>query len=189
MEQDKLKVEDSLNIISEMVNSSRYNLSEDRVIYLMWGYGVAISAIIHYVLQFQLEFSEAYYVWLSMPVLGVINTVYFARKSKKKKVHTYIDRALSYIWLGFLFVILALLVVSPQLSMKAVYPVFMFLYGMATISTAGILKFKPLAFGGIISVLCGIVASYLIFEYQILLLALAIVCSFVIPGHLLINTK
>jgi hypothetical protein len=189
MEQDKLKVEESLNIISEMVNSSRYNLAEDRVIYLMWGYGVAVSAVIHYILQFHLEFKEAYFVWLSMPILGIINTIYYARKSKKKKVHTYIDRALSYIWLGFLFVILSLLVISPQLSWNGVYPVFMFLYGIATISTAGILKFKPLAFGGVISILCGIVAAYLVFEYQILLLAFAIVCSFVIPGHLLKNIK
>ncbi|WKK75822.2 hypothetical protein QYS49_31115 [Marivirga salinae] len=189
MEQEKLKVEESLNIISEMVNSSKYNLSEDKGIYLMWGYAVAISAIIHYILQFHLEFKEAHYVWLSMPVLGVINTVYFARKSKKKKVYTYIDRALSYIWLGFLFVILALLVISPQFGMNVVYPIFMFLYGIATISTAGIIKFKPLAIGGVISVLCGIVAAYLNFEYQILLLAFAIVCSFVIPGHLLKNTK
>ncbi len=79
--------------------------------------------------------------------------------------------------------------ISPQLSWNGVYPVFMFLYGIATISTAGILKFKPLAIGGVISVLCGIVAAYLSFEYQILLLAFAIVCSFVIPGHLLKNTK
>lgn len=189
MEQEKLRVEESLNIISEMISSSKYDLSSDRSIYLMWGYAVAISAIIHYVLQFHFEIREAYYVWLSMPVLGIINTIYFARKKKEKKAHTYIDRALSYIWLGFLFVILSLLVISPKLSWNGVYPVFMFLYGIATISTAGIIKFKPLAIGGVISVLCGIFAAYLNFEYQLLILAFAIICSFVIPGHLLKNAK
>lgn len=189
MEKENLKAEDSLRIISEMISSSKYNLSEDRNIYLMWGYAVAISAVIHYVLQFHLDIKEAFYVWLSMPVLGIINTIYFAKKKKQKKVQTYVDRALSYIWLGFLFIILSLLVISPQLSWNGVYPIFMFLYGFATISTAGLIKFKPLAIGGIVSVLCGIFASYLTFDYQILLLALAIICSFVIPGHLLKNTK
>jgi len=189
MEQEKLKVEESLNIISEMVNSSKYNLSENRGIYLMWGYTVAVMAIVHYVLQYHFGFTEAYYVWLSMPVLGVVNTIYFARKKKQKKVHTYIDRALSYIWLGFLFVLLSVLVISPQLSWSGVYPVFMFLYGIATISTAGVIKFKPLAIGGVVSIICGIFAAYLAFEYQLLLLAFAIFCSFVIPGHLLKNSK
>jgi hypothetical protein len=189
MEQEKLKVEESLNIISEMVSSTKYNLSEDRGIYLMWGYAVAISAIIHYVWQFQLEFTDAHYVWFGMPILGVVNMIYFARKKKKKGVRTYVERALSYIWLAFLFVLLSLITISTQLSWSGVYPVFMFMYGMATISTAGIIKFKPLAIGGVASIISGIFAAFMTFEYQLLLLAFAIICSFVIPGHLLKNTK
>jgi len=189
MEQEKLKVEESLNIISEMVNSTKYNLSEDRGIYLMWGYAVAILAIIHYVLQFQLKINEAYYVWLGMPILGIINMIYFARKKRNKGARTYIERALSYIWLAFLFVLLSVIAISSQIGWSGVYPVFMFMYGMATISTAGIIKFKPLAIGGIVSIIVGIFAAFLAFEYQLLLLAVAIICSFVIPGHLLKNTK
>ncbi|MBK6263580.1 hypothetical protein JKA74_00920 [Marivirga sp. S37H4] len=189
MEQEKLEVNQSLNIISEMITASRYNLAEDRIIYLMWGYAVAISAIIHYILQFQLGIKEAYYVWFSMPVLGIIQTIYFAKKKKRKRVHTYVNRALSYIWLGFVLVLISLLIISPQISWGGVYPVFMFLYGIATISTAGVIKFKPLAIGGVISICCGIIAAYLAFEYQLLLLSMAIICSFVIPGHLLKNAN
>ncbi len=189
MKNEELEVKESLNIISEMVNASKHNLAEDSIIYLMWGYGVAISAIVHYVLQYHIGINEAFYIWLSMPILGIINFIYFAKKEKKKRVQTYINRAMAYIWLGFLFVILSLLAISPQINWTGVYPVFMFFYGMATISSGGILKFKPLAIGGVISILLGIIAAYLAFEYQLLLLSLAIICSFVIPGHLLKNTK
>ncbi len=189
MKNKDLEINESLKIISEMVSASKHNLAEDSIIYLMWGYGVAISAIAHYLLQYHMGINEAYYVWISMPLLGIINTIYFARKEKKKKVHTYINRAMAYIWLGFLLVILSLLAISPKLNWNGVYPVFMFLYGMATISSAGILKFKPLAIGGVISILLGIFAAYLAFEFQLLLLSLAIICSFVVPGHLLKNTK
>ncbi len=189
MKNEELEVNESLNIISEMVNASKHNLAEDSIIYLMWGYGVAISALLHYVLHFYIGLNYAHYVWFTMPVLGIINFIYFAKKEKRKRVNTYINRSMAYVWLGFLLCILSLLAISSQLNWSGVYPVFMLFYGMATISSGGILKFKPLLIGGAMSIIIGIFAAYFAFEYQLLLLSLAIICSFVIPGHLLRNTK
>ncbi|WMN07407.1 hypothetical protein QYS48_28665 [Marivirga arenosa] len=85
MEQDNLKVEESLNIISQMVNTTRYNISEDKIIYLMWGYAVALSAITQYILQYQLNVEMAWLVWLTMPIAGVVNGIYFGRKRKRQQ--------------------------------------------------------------------------------------------------------
>jgi ABC-type iron transport system FetAB permease component len=102
MEQEKLKVEESLNIISEMISATKYNISQDKVIYLMWGYAVAISAMAHYLLQYQFGVENAWLVWLTMPIAGIYNGIYFSRKKKDAKVISFTDRALASIWKTFI---------------------------------------------------------------------------------------
>jgi len=185
MEKDNLKVEESLNIISQMVNTTRYNISEDKIIYLMWGYAVALSAITQYVLQYQLNVEMAWLVWLTMPIAGVVNGIYFGRKKKKATAFSFTDRALSSIWKAFIVALIIFLFASPVLGWDGIYPVLMVLYGIGTASTGGIIKFKALSIGGYISMFIGLVAFYLGFEIQLFLLALSVMVSFIIPGHLL----
>jgi hypothetical protein len=101
MEQEELKVEDSLKIISEMINTTKYNISEDRFIYLMWGYAVAFSAMANYVLQYQLGIEMGWLVWLSMPIAGIVNAIYFSRRKKKARAFSFTDRALASVWRAF----------------------------------------------------------------------------------------
>ena len=61
----------------------------------------------------------------------------------------------------------------------------MILYGVGTVSSGGILKFKPLVFGGYLSMVIGLAAFYTPYEYQFILLAAAVTVSYIIPGHLL----
>jgi hypothetical protein len=185
MKQNKLKLEESLNIISEMINTTKYNISEDRFIYLMWGYAVAGSAMINYIFQYQLNIEEGWYVWLTMPIAGIVNGVYFSRKKNKAKVVSFTDRALGSVWISFLVALVIFLVASTQLGWDAIYPVLMVLYGVGTASTGGIIKFKPLTIGGYLSMLIGLVAFYVEFEIQLFLISLSVICCYIVPGHLL----
>jgi hypothetical protein len=185
MEQEKLKVEESLNIISEMISTTKYNISQDKFIYLMWGYAVAFSAMAHYVLQYQLGFEMAWLVWFTMPIAGIYNGIYFSRKKNKARVFSFTDRALASIWRAFVAALFVFLFASPALGWDGIYPVLMVLYGIGTASTGGIIKFKALTVGGYISMLVGLAAFYFTFETQLFLLSLSVIVSFIIPGHLL----
>ncbi|ADR23074.1 hypothetical protein MATR_30770 [Marivirga tractuosa] len=185
MEQDKLKVEESLNIISEMISTTKYNISQDKVIYLMWGYAVAVSSMTHYVLQYQFGIEMAWLVWLTMPIAGIINGIYFSRKKKKARVVSFTDRALASVWKAFIAALFVFLFASPALGWNGIYPVLMVLYGIGTASTGGIIKFKALSVGGYLSMLVGFAAFYFGFETQLFLLSLSVIVSFIIPGHLL----
>jgi hypothetical protein len=185
MGQEKLKVEDSLNIISEMINTTKYNISQDKFIYLMWGYSVALSAMAHYVLQFQFGIEMAWIVWVTMPIAGIVNGIYFSRKKKNARVFSFTDRALASIWKAFIAALLVFLFAAPALGWEGIYPVLMVLYGIGTASTGGIIKYKALSVGGYLSMLVGFAAFYLGFEIQLFLLSLSVIVSFIIPGHLL----
>lgn len=185
MEQEKLEVQESLSIISEMISNTKYNISQDKIIYLMWGYSVAISAIANYLLQYQLGVENSWWVWASMPILGIINAVYFSKKKRKSTVFSFTDRALVSVWRAFILALFIFLFASPQLGWNGIYPVLMVLYGIGTAATGGIIKFKALTIGGYLSMLVGLAAFYVGFETQLLLLALSVLVSFIIPGHLL----
>lgn len=185
MEQEKLKVEESISIITQMVNTTKYNISEDKSIYLMWGYAVALSAITQYVLQFQLNVDMAWLVWFTMPVAGIVNAIYFGRKKKKATAISFTDRALSSIWKAFVVALIIFLLASPVLGWDGIYPILMVLYGIGSASTGGIIKFRALSVGGYISMVIGLAAFYLSFEIQLFLLSLSVLVSFIIPGHLL----
>lgn len=51
--------------------------------------------------------------------------------------------------------------------------------------SGGYLRFKPLIIGGICNWIIAIVATYVEFDIQLLLLALAVLVGYIIPGHML----
>lgn len=185
MAQEKLKVEESLKIISEMISTTKYNISQDKFIYLMWGYAVAFSSMGHYVLEYQLEVKMPWLVWFTMPIAGIVNAIYFSRKKKAARVFSFTDRALASVWKAFVAALFIFLFASPALGWDGVYPVLMVLYGIGTASTGGIIKYKTLTVGGYLSMLVGFAAFYFGFEIQLFLLSLSVIFSFIIPGHLL----
>jgi len=189
MENKGLKTEDSIKLMMDMVQSTRYNLAQDKVIYLMWGYTVAIAALTHYILQFQFGITQAWIVWMSMPIAGIYTGIYYSKRKKKSRVKTFTDRALGAIWSAFITALFIFLFAAPQIGWSGIYPIFMVLYGIGTSSTGSILKFKPLVFGGYSSMLIGLIAFYVSYDIQFLLLALAIIVSYVIPGHMLPKTS
>jgi hypothetical protein len=180
-----MNTDESLKLITDMVQSTRYNIAQDKIIYLMWGYATSFAVLTHYLLQFQFNIKMAWLVWLLMPFVGVYNAIYFSKKKRSSRVKTFTDRALGAIWGSFIAALFIFLFASPKIGWATIYPIFMVLYGIGTSSTGGIIKFKPLIYGGYLSMLIGLVAFYVPFEIQFPLLALAILVSYVIPGHLL----
>ncbi len=184
------KSENNLQIIEEMIQTAKGNLSEDSIFYLIWGWLVLIAAATNYVL---LNYTDYQDHWIAWPILmtlgGIVSGIVGYKKGKNKKVSTYVERAMKYLWLAFLVTLLSVLYGMGINGIEYSYPVIMLLYGLGTFVSGGILKFIPLKVGGIASWLCGLIAFNQEFSDQLLLIMLAIVASYIIPGHLLANSK
>ncbi len=59
------------------------------------------------------------------------------------------------------------------------------MYGMPTVLSGVILKFNPLKVGGICCWVLAILSTLVMYEFQLLLIALAVVAAWIIPGYLL----
>lgn len=174
----------SLQLINEMILTAKSSIKGDSFLCLFWGWLAFTSALSHYILL-QTQFEHPYVVWISMLLAGIFSAIYSSRKARKEKVHTIFDTFMKYLWIGFGASIIILLVGMSQIGWQSGYPFLMVLYGLGTFVTGGALKFKPLIIGGIGSWIIALIAFFLPFEMQLLLLALSILVSYIIPGHLL----
>lgn len=181
---------ENLKLIEEMIASAKGNIKEGSVFYLIWGWLVLIAAMLNYVLLNVVTTPYHWFPWaILMPLGGIISMIVGNRKKSKQNVKTYVDRAMGFLWGGFGATLLAVLVAMPKIGPTVAYPMMIFLYGLGTFVSGGILNFKPLKLGGIACWFIGSVAVYVEFSNQLLLLALVIVVSYLIPGHLLAAKK
>lgn len=185
MDQEKFSEKEALNVIEEMVNSSRYRMKNDAKYFLLWGWMVFAAAIIHFVMM-NTGVGNSWLIWpLFMGLALVVYVIMIRNSSHPKEASTYVDRVSRYLWFGFSGPLLITILIGVFYSWAAAYPFFMAIYGWSAIVSGGLLKFKPLVWGGIASCITGVVTVFVPGMYILLMLALAILAGFIIPGHTL----
>lgn len=178
--------ENQLQLIEEMISNTKVSIKKGSVYYLLWGWLVIAAAALNYYLLVYVAYEHHYIAWaILMPLGGIASSIIKRRQNQAEKVKTYVDRALNYLWTGFLITLFFALFGMVSLGVEGVYPMVMFLYGLGTFVSGGILKFKPLMIGAFGAWLAGLIAYFVPFQEQLILLALSILLSYIIPGYLL----
>jgi hypothetical protein len=185
MEDNNLQPEESLRLINGIINSAKNKLADDGFQFIFWGWLVIVCAMTHYI-SLKLNFEMGYMVWIILPPLGVIvSTIYGYKQGKKSNVKTYMDTYLGFLWGGFIIATIITLAFGFAHGIKATYFFLMILYGVATFITGGMLNFKPLIIGSLFSFALAGISVFLGNVDQFLCISAALLCSYVIPGHLL----
>ncbi len=178
--------EKQLQLIEEMITTAKGNLKDGNIFYLIWGWLVLVAALLNYYLLNFTDYPNHWIGWPTLMTLGAIISIIVGFKMEKKRtVKTYVDRAIGYLWIGFGATLLVLIISMQQLGVLKTYPILILLYGLGTFVSGGILKFKPLIIGGVLCWIIGALAVYANFSQQLLLISLAVIVSYIIPGHLL----
>jgi len=178
----------SLQIITEAIENAKSKFRDNGFFYLLWGWLVLAASLLQYGL---IQFSSTPYHWVGWPVImtigGTASGIYGYRLGKKSTVRTFIDTSMIYLWIGFTISLLLLIVVAVvnQISFQLVNPIIIVLYGLGTFVSGGILKFKPLIIGGLISWIIAFVSFSMQADVQLLLLAASIIVAYLVPGYLL----
>jgi hypothetical protein len=183
MEEKEINLNESMHIISSMINRAQNNVSDNGFLFIFWGWLVFITAAVFYVL-FKMDSPYSGLVWFTMPAGGIFTGIYAARQSKKEKVKTYIDDYLKYLWISFGVSLLITLCMFGKLQLNT-YPIVIMLYAIATCVSGGMLRFTPLIVGGFLSFPICLTAFFVSFDNQVLLLCLSLLVSYIVPGHLL----
>ncbi|MDB5222167.1 MAG: hypothetical protein JWN83_834 [Chitinophagaceae bacterium] len=177
---------ESLSIISGMINHARNRFSETGHLYLLWGVVIFVCCITQFIMLYFFKNQNAYYVWYATWVVVIYQFYYLARRKKRQRVKTYPDEIIGFVWFTFVicsFILVYILIKNN--SVNAINACILVMYGMPTFLSGIILRFKPLRIGGIICWLIAISAMFTTYQYQLLLLALAVIAAWIIPGYLL----
>jgi hypothetical protein len=159
-----------------------------RSLNLLWGWVVLLCSVAEFILL-QIHFKQHYLVWSLTWAAAIFQLVVLRRKRQKQTVRTYTDDIIKYVWLTFIISMFLAAVLIGFIQGKEYYklvdPLFLVLYGMPTFLSGVILRFKPLMLGGIgcwlLSVLCTVIPV----EFQLLLVSMAMIIAWIIPGYLL----
>ena len=173
---------EGLEIIQKMINTVKADIDDNSFYNILWGWLVFVASLGHYFLMMA-GFSHPYIMWLLMPIGGVVTAIYASKHEKNKKVRTYLDDLMKYVLIAFMVSLAMVLFSMPKLQLNT-YPMVMMVYGTWLFISGGTIRFKPLLYGGIINWILGYIAFFVSFDLQLLLLALAVLLGYIIPGYL-----
>jgi hypothetical protein len=176
----------SLQIIQSMIEKTKSNLRHNSFFLLLWGWLVFITAITEFVLLYWVHYDKHYMVWNSMWLGAVASVVYSIKRKKVQKVQTYLGDAMKYfgMGLGILYISLGFIFSKYELWQFA-FPVYILVYAFACFFMGSLMRFKPLQWGALACLIIMVVSVYADYQWQLLLMALAVLVSYIIPGHLL----
>ncbi|HEX7847577.1 MAG TPA: hypothetical protein VF476_17375, partial [Chitinophagaceae bacterium] len=152
----------------------------------------------------QFDFRLPFDIYL-LTLAAIIPQVFITIKEKKKRrVKSFDDAYMDYIWLGFgisLFLLIHVINLiyqdwgpvakeyreltgnnSPFKFQEFIHPLFLILYGLPTFITGAACKFKPMLWGGLFCWLCSIITVYTNIKIDLLLTALSAIVAWFIPG-------
>jgi hypothetical protein len=176
--------EESLRIITDMINRTKVNIQQGSFNLLFWGWLILVCSLADYFVMNFTGYNHHYYVWFLTIPGAFVSMGYGFVTGRKAKVHTYADRLYMWVWIGFLFSFVTLFIIhSKQLGTVSQY--ILTLVGFAIFISGFIIKFKPLIIGGILFWIIAIIVSFAAPSIAPLGISLAVITGYLIPGYML----
>jgi hypothetical protein len=183
-ETENLDTQDSLKIITSMIQQAQGNMQKNSFYFLLWGWVIALANLGMYGLMKFTDYPHPYIVW-SITILAWIVSLYHGyRQRSEARVTTHFDRIAMWSWLSFGITAFIIVFFGWKINYN-INPVLLTVSAIPTLIAGVILKFRPLILGAIcfwiMAILCFIADS----ELQYLIGALAVVLGYLVPGYIL----
>lgn len=205
MENKHLTEKESLALITDMINKTKQSFHDTGFGPLLWGCVITICGLLSYLEQ-EFNFKLPFDHW-SLVLVAVVPQVWHSiSQGKKQTAKTYNDIALDYTWIAFgismgiiAFVVNGLVFDIPKTEAYVtarqnfrignhITGFYLIIYAIPTFITGGIMKFKPMLFGGILCWALALASVWTNYKYDMLFTAVAATCAWLIPG-IIINAN
>jgi hypothetical protein len=186
MREENFTPQQSIELIQSMISKAKQQMYDNSIYFLVWGWLTFFGFIGQFLLKNIFNYEKHYLIWL-IGFLGVAFSIYQGRKEKKTvKVSSYVDDSMKHLWTGMAICFFVLSIILTKIGWgTSVYPFFIMLYGLGTFISGLLLRFNPLVIGGLLAWGLAIGAVFVVYDYQMLFAAAAILLSYIIPAYLL----
>ena len=182
--ENELTEQQSLEIITQMINKAKCEYEETGIGALLWGSLVTFCALITFG-NFYWHITLFYFIWFLTLFALIPQIIISVRAAKRKKYKTYGDEAMAAIWISFGVALFLVSVYNSKYELPNGGALFMIMYGIPTFGTGYIKHFKPMIIGSIVFWICAVICFYVQFPYIMLFTAAASIVAWVIPGLIL----
>ncbi|MEP6615226.1 MAG: hypothetical protein ABJA57_01540 [Ginsengibacter sp.] len=186
MEEKKFSEEDSLQLITQMINQAKNYYYESGLGALLWGFTNVICFLLAYIDAVPGGISLPFNPFFLMIITFVLQFYYDRKEAKFRHAKSYLDEVHKYVWMAFGVSVLILTIGGGIANIGyMVLPMLLLLFGMPTVISGCIMKFSPFIIGGVICwILCVVAFFYKSYDTY-LLVAAGSVAAWVIPGFIL----
>jgi hypothetical protein len=204
--QNQLSPEQSLKVINEMINKARNAYYDTGISAIMWGAIIAFCSL-EKLAELQFDYRLPFDIYLLTFVAILPQIIISIKEKRERKVTSYDDVYMKYIWTGF-GISIALMIVSINVISAKWNPVleeytklaghassfqfnefitsfFLILYGIPTFITGTACKFRPMLWGGILCWVCCVITLFTPIQVDLILTAVSAIGAWLIPGLIL----
>ncbi len=182
----QLSKEKSLEIIQQMINQAKSNITDNGLGWLLWGTMIFLAALSTYFFIYT-NTDNIFLAWNVFGIFTIVMLSYEFLKPKKKKVRTYVDDLLRLVDIGFTICLFTIIFsINFAVSANAGFGFFLMIFAFQMLLKGGAIKSRPLMIGAAVNWL-GAIAMFINkdFKYDMLIMAAAVLIGYIIPGFLL----
>ena len=213
MENEKFSEQESLKLITEMIQKAKHSFHENGTSAILWGSVVGLTGLINFA-EIYWHFDLGFDIGLLI-LAAIIPQIFISiRESRSRKVVTHTEAAMNTIWIAFgisIFALLFYIHIVPGVSDKFYvsqgisiiekaadgttepfhfFPLshgslLLLLYAIPTLATGIAHKFKPMLWAAILCYVFFIISCFTTSAYDMLLNGLAGIFNWLIPGLIL----
>lgn len=184
--EQELTSEKSLQIIHQMINKAKVNITDNGFGWLLWGSLIFLASLSTYFLLL-FEYQNLGLAWNLFGIISVLLLIYDFTKPKIKVVRTFVDDVLRWVDIGFAISLLVIILsINILKSHNSGFGYLLMLYAFLMLIQGGTLKFRPLMIGAVVNWI-GAIAIFINkdFKYDMLITAVAVFIGYIIPGLIL----
>ena len=182
-EEKMMTGEESLKIITDMINKTKVNIRMSSFHLLFWGWLILICSLSEYLLFKFTDYSTPWYVWFFVIPGVFVSMIYGFVTGRKAKMHTYADMLYLWTWMAFLSAAIVLFFIVSK-DMESISPFILTLAAMPTFISGVIIRFRPLIIGGITFWILALLAHFSA-AFAPLAVPVAMLTGYLIPGYML----
>jgi hypothetical protein len=209
MEENKMTEQESLQLISQMINRAKNSYLDSGIGPILWGTVITVCSLVTF-FEIRYRFDLPFSIWF-LTLIAIVPQIFIAvKQNRTSKVKGYDHKIIDYVWICFGISIFLLIFINANIvyhlnpvfqtyiDVKGTRPefnyssfsssFFLLLYGIPTIITGACRNMRPMLYGGIVCWICCIISVYAKVEWDMLLTAVAAMAAWLIPG-IIIRSK
>ena len=183
MSREEFTPEQSLALITEVIQEAKSRLEEDGLIYMMWGILLFVASMGQYLLFRTEQWDINYYPYFLIPLGALASQVYYARKQRRQS--NQILKNISLIWAIIGFNLMLLGFFGWPLLKSNLLPIILILLGIGVATVGQVSKSRMFLLSGVLINIAGFVGFQLDWMNQPLLMGISSLLFIFGPGLLL----